>query len=149
MSKDFSALAKSLKGDLIEPSHTDYEAALRRWNPLAERRAAAVVFVKDAEDVSLVLKHAKQNEIPVAVRSGGHNIGGASSVEGGLVIDLSRHVTSIKVDKDRKVAFVGGGALWSSIDEATMEHGLAAVGATINDVAAFVVLEMLELILSS
>jgi FAD/FMN-containing dehydrogenase len=48
------------------------------------------------------------------------------------VIDLSRHVNRVKVDAENKLAYVGGGALWSDFDQATIKHGLAGVGGTVN-----------------
>jgi FAD/FMN-containing dehydrogenase len=91
-----------------------------------------VAFVKDAEDVSLALKFAISNGIPIAVKCGGHNPSGSSSVEGGLVVDLSRHLGGVTVEAAEKIAYVGGGALWKAVDEATIVHGLAVPGGTNN-----------------
>ncbi|KAF8883985.1 hypothetical protein BD779DRAFT_1674294 [Infundibulicybe gibba] len=122
----------SFRGDWITPDHPDYSKAIARWAANAERRAAAVAFVKDAEDVSVVLKHAQANAIPISIRGGGHSVSGASSVENGIVIDLSRHLAGVRIDAEKKLAYVGGGALWESVDKASIEHGLATVAGTVN-----------------
>ncbi|KAF8883989.1 FAD-binding domain-containing protein [Infundibulicybe gibba] len=122
----------SFRGDWITPEHPEYPKAIARWAINAERRAAAVAFVKDAQDVSRVLKHAQDHGIPISIRGGGHSAAGASSVEDGIVIDLSRHLAGVRVDVEKKLAYVGGGALWESVDKAGIEHGLATVAGTVN-----------------
>jgi FAD/FMN-containing dehydrogenase len=92
------------------------------------------VFVKDAEDVALAINYAKASSTPLAVRGGGHSASGASSCEGGIVIDLSRYLKDTKVDPEAKLPYVGGGAIWETVDKAAIEHGLAAVAGTINHV---------------
>lgn len=124
----------SFSGDWITPDHPDYTASIARWAANTERRALAVAFVKNAPDVALVLAHAKAHRLPFAIRGGGHSAGGASSCEGGLVIDLSRHLGGCTVDPEKRLAYVGGGALWEAVDRAAIVHGLATVAGTINHV---------------
>ena len=83
-------LASSLKGRVIAPLHTDYDAL--RAVPLGnfDRRPAAVIRVANAADVAATLNFARATGLAVAVRSGGHSIGGHSGCDGGLVIDLSQ-----------------------------------------------------------
>ena len=123
-------------GDWVTPDHPDYSKAIARWAANAERRAKVVAFVKSNQDVVTVLKYAKQQNLPVAVRGGGHSPAGASSIENGIVIDLSRHFSSVRVDPTAKLAYVGGGAIWESVDKATIEHGLATVAGTVNHVSS-------------
>jgi FAD/FMN-containing dehydrogenase len=66
---------------------------------------------------------------------GGHNPSGASSTNGGLVIDLSKYLDQVKVDVEARIAHVGGGALWSDVDAATCPFGLATVGGTVSEVS--------------
>ena len=129
---DFTTFSKAFKGDIVTSSDPDYAAAIARWASNASRNAKIVAFVKDAEDVSLAVKFVVANKLPLAIKGGGHSPSGASSSEGGLVIDLSRHVNGVKVDAENKLAYVGGGALWSDFDQATIKHGLAGVGGTVN-----------------
>lgn len=132
---DLTPLKKLLKGDLVLPSDDGYDAAIARWAKNSQRKAAGVAFVKDSEDASTTVKHAVEHKIPIAIKGGGHSPSASSSSEGGLVIDLSRYLTSAIVDPEKKVAYVGGGAVWKAVDEAVMKHGLATVGGTVNHVS--------------
>lgn len=71
----------------------------------------------------------------VLMQGGGHNPSGASSTDGGLVIDLSRFMNTATCDPDIQVVTVGGGALWADVDEATIAHGLATVCGTVSHVS--------------
>jgi FAD/FMN-containing dehydrogenase len=123
---------ESFTGDWVTPDHPNYSKALARWAANSERRAAAVAFVKNAQDVAIVLNHAKQHKSLIAVRGGGHSASGASSIEGGIVIDLSRYIADVTVDPAEKLAYVGGGAIWETVDKTAIKHGLAAVAGTVN-----------------
>jgi len=131
---DFQTFKSTFKGDLVTPTDPDYAKAIARWAVNAERRAEVVAFVKDPADVALAIKYATTNKLPIAIRGGGHSAGGASSSEGGLVIDLSRYLTTVTVDAEKKLAYAGGGALWEAIDKACIAHGLATVAGTVNHV---------------
>ena len=126
----------SFAGDWITPDHSDYPKAIARWAANAERRAKVVAYVKSAQDVAVVLRYAKQQNIPLTVRGGGHSAAGSSSIENGIVIDLSRYISSVRVDPTAKLAYVGGGAIWESVDKAAIEHGLATVAGTVNHVSS-------------
>ena len=130
---DLQSFKQSFKGDVVTPSDADYSEAIARWAANTERKAQVVAFVKDAQDVALALKYARQNNLPIAIKCGGHSPGGGSSTEG-LVIDLSRHLNTVRVDPEQKLAYVGGGALWEQVDKAAIEHELATVAGTVNDV---------------
>ena len=131
---DFNAFRHSIKGDIVTPSDPGYEDAIKRWATNATRRAKFVVFVRDANDVATALKYAKASGTPIAIRGGGHSPAGTSSTETGMVIDLSRYLTNVKIDPEQKKAYVQGGALWAQVDEAAGEHELATVGGTVNHV---------------
>ncbi|VDB97548.1 unnamed protein product [Peniophora sp. CBMAI 1063] len=129
---DFAAFKTSFKGDIVTPEDPDYEQALTRWAANARRRAAVVAFVRDEEDIALAIKYARSNSLPIAIRGGGHNPAGSSSSEGGLVIDLSRHLASVRVDAEKKLAYADGGALWRTFNNETMKYGLATTGGTVS-----------------
>jgi hypothetical protein len=130
----FAELKSAFKGDLVTPTDPDYPQAISRWAKNAARKAKLVAFVKDEEDVSLTLKYIKDTGLPFTVRGGAHSVSGASSCEGGVVIDLSRHLNRVRVDPERKLAYVGGGAQGQDVDKAAIEYGLAGVVGTANDV---------------
>lgn len=128
----YDALKSSFKGDLVTASDADYEKAISRWAAGSVRKAKIVAFVKDEADVGLAFKYAACEKLPLAIRGGGHSFSGASSVEDGLVVDLSRYMNGVTVDSEKKLAYVGGGALWEAVDKTAIEHGLATVGGTVN-----------------
>ena len=133
-----AALSKSgFLGDLVIPGDPDYVASLRRFAKNAQKNAGLVAFVQSAEDISRVIKFIKAQAlqgsmIPVVIRGGGHSTSGASSTEGGIVIDLSRYLKTVKVDVEKKLGYVGGGATWADVDFETIKHGLATVAGKVN-----------------
>ncbi|TCD68008.1 hypothetical protein EIP91_011677 [Steccherinum ochraceum] len=129
---DFASFKKSFSGQLVTPTDPGYEAAIARWAKNSIRRARLVAFVKTPQDVAATLKYAKAAGLRVAIRGGGHSPVGASSSEDGVVIDLSRFLNGVTVDPRKKLAYVGGGALWRDVNEATIKHGLVTVAGTIN-----------------
>lgn len=131
-----SSQPESFTGDWITPDHPRYTEAIARWAANAERRAKAIAFVKSAQDVATVLKYANQYKLPIAIRGGGHSTSGASSVEDGIVIDLSRYLSGVRVDPAEKLAYVGGGAIWETVDKTAIEHGLATVAGTVSHVSS-------------
>jgi FAD/FMN-containing dehydrogenase len=122
----------SYSGDWITPGHPEYGKAIARWAINAERHAKVVAFVKDVDDIVLTLKYAQKQGLPLAVRGGSHRASGVSSAEGGIVIDLSQYIAGATVDPAKKLIYVGGGAVWETVDKASIEHGLATVGGTVN-----------------
>jgi FAD binding domain len=134
---NMSSQPESFSGDWITASHPGYSEAIARWAANAQRRATAVAFVKSAQDVAIVLSHAKQHKLLIAIRGGGHSPSGASSIEGGIVVDLSRYLSDVRVDPVEKLAYVGGGAIWATVDKTAIEHGLATVAGTVNHVSPF------------
>ncbi len=137
MSNNFEAFKAVFQGDIVTADSSDYEAAIARWAANATRRAKYVVFVKSAGDITVALKFAKDEGLPIAIRGGGHSTAGASSQEGGLIIDLSRHLNVVRIDAEAKRAYIGGGAIWETVDKAAIVHGLASVAGADNTVCTF------------
>jgi FAD/FMN-containing dehydrogenase len=110
--------------DVVTPRDPSYEEARRIWNGSIDRRPALIARPADAEEVARALAYARAEGLAVAVRCGGHSVPGHSSVEGGLVIDLSAHLGGVEVDPGTRRVRVGGGALLGALDRATQQHGL-------------------------
>jgi FAD/FMN-containing dehydrogenase len=113
-----------LRGRLIEPSDLDYEAARKVYNGMIDRRPRLIAQCMDAADVMAAVNFAREQQLPLAVRGGGHNGPGLGTVDDGLVIDLSQ-MKGVRVDPANRTARVAGGALWGEVDHATHPFGLA------------------------
>jgi FAD/FMN-containing dehydrogenase len=111
-------------GEVVLPTDAGYDAARAVWNGTVDRRPAIVVRPTDASDVASALRFAREEELVVAVRGGGHSIPGHSTCDDGIVIDLSR-MRGVSVDPEARTARVNGGALLGELDEAAQEFGLA------------------------
>jgi FAD/FMN-containing dehydrogenase len=124
-------LAQQLQGELIRPGDAGYDAARRVWNGMFDRRPAAIAQVEGAVDVVAVVDYARETGTELAVRGGGHSSAGHSTVEGGVVLDLSR-MRGVWVDPKAKVAYAQAGALWGDVDRETQAHGLAVPGGQVS-----------------
>ena len=119
-----AAFRSSLRGELIEPGDSSYEAARKVYNAMIERRPRLIARCADVADVMAAVKFAREQRLLVAIRGGGHNAGGLGVCDGGLVIDLSP-MSHVQVDPKKKTVMVGAGALWRDVDHATHAFGLA------------------------
>ncbi len=124
-----SELAETVSGDVIRPGDEAYESARSVWNGMIDRRPALIVRCTTAADVTASLAFARQHGLPVTVRGGGHSVAGRSIADDALLIDLGP-MNGVEVDRDRRVARVGAGAVGADLDAATQEHGLATTGGT-------------------
>ena len=110
-------------GQVIRPADPEYDAARAVWNGMVDRRPALVVRPTGPDDVVTALRHARERDLVVAVRCGGHSIPGHSTCDDGIVIDLSR-MRGATVDPERGTAVCAGGALLAELDEAAQSVGL-------------------------
>jgi FAD/FMN-containing dehydrogenase len=107
-------------------------AAREVFNVMHRSSPDVVASCATTEDVVAAVNRAREENLRVAVRGGGHSIAGLSAIEGGMLIDLAP-MNGVEVDAERRIATVGGGALWSDLDGATQQHGLAVPGGVISD----------------
>ncbi|KAI8950366.1 hypothetical protein F4801DRAFT_549354 [Xylaria longipes] len=129
---DYTTLRKELvNSTLLLPGDDGFDESLHRWSTLAERRSAAVALLQTVEDISTTIKWAVSAGVPIAVRGGGHATSGSSSIKDGLVVDLSK-MRRTSVDVQHRTILCEGGCIWEDVDMAGAEHGLAAVGGTVN-----------------
>jgi len=126
-----AALARQLRGAILQPGDAAYAVARRVWNGAIERRPAAIVRCEDAEDVAIAVRLAAEHDTPVTVRGGGHNVAGRAVADGALLIDLAR-MRTVTVDAAGRTAVAQGGALWHDLDLASAAHGLATTGGMIS-----------------
>jgi hypothetical protein len=117
-------LKARLRGELIKPTDNGYDAARKVYNAMIDRRPSLIVRCTDVADVIAAVNFARDNNLLLAVRSGGHNAAGLGVCDGGLVIDLS-HMRGIRVDPAARTVRVEGGCTWGDVDHATHAFGLA------------------------
>jgi FAD/FMN-containing dehydrogenase len=113
-----------LRGEFIQPGDPDYDEARKVYNGMIDKRPRMIVRCADVADVISCVNLARDNEVLLAVRGGGHNGGGLGVADDGLVIDLSE-MRSVRVDPDAQTVRVEGGATWGDVDHATHAFGLA------------------------
>ncbi len=122
--ESIAAFTNEVRGDLIQPGHQDYEDARHIWNALVDKHPGAILKCRGTADVVAAVKFARANDVVVAVRGGGHNVGGRALCDDGLVIDLSL-MRGVHVDPARQIVRVQGGATLGDVDRETHVHGLA------------------------
>ncbi len=118
-----STFRETFGGEIVLPDDQGYDQARAVWNGMTDRRPALVVRPTGVDDVVSALRFAREGELVVAVRCGGHSIPGLSTCDDGMVIDLSR-MRSVEVDPEQRTARISGGSLLADLDGAAQEHGL-------------------------
>jgi hypothetical protein len=124
-------LSGSFRGELLLPANSGYDAARRIWNGAIDRRPACIARCTGVADVVAAVRFAREHDLEIAVRGGGHNVAGTAVCDDGLVIDLSA-LRAVWVDPAARTAWVQGGALWGDVDRETQAHGLATTGGIVS-----------------
>src|SRR3954454_1481087 len=117
-------MATALVGDVIWPADDKYDASRALFNAMIDRRPLAILRCQNPSDVRRGMAYARSNDLPLAVKGGGHNVAGNAVCDDGLVLDLSPMKT-VLVDPAQRTARAGAGLLLGELDRSTQEHGLA------------------------
>jgi FAD/FMN-containing dehydrogenase len=123
-SEAIEAFAAEIAGNVIKPGDAEYKSARRIWNGIIDKHPGLIVRCVGTADVQRAVRFARENDILVAVRGGGHNVAGRALCDDGIVIDLSL-MRGVFVDPDAKTVRVQGGAMLGDVDRETALHGLA------------------------
>lgn len=113
-----------LRASLIGQDHPDYDAARTLYNAMIDKRPRWIVPCAEVADVVAAVNHARDKQLLVAIRGGGHNGPGFGSCDGGMVIDMSP-MKRIDIDPATRTVHVEAGCTQGDVDRATSEHGLA------------------------
>ncbi|MFC6767482.1 FAD-binding oxidoreductase [Natrinema soli] len=119
-------------GNLIRVGDADYDNARLVWNGMIDKRPSLIARCRGVTDIISSVGFARENDLPVAVRGGGHNVAGTAVCDDGLVIDLSE-MRSVRVDPDARTAWVQAGATWADVDHETQAFGLATPGGAVSE----------------
>jgi len=124
-------VATSIRGDVLKPTDRGY-GEKPVFNAMHQRRPALIVRCTGTADVVDAVKFARQHNLLVAVRGGGHSVAGHSSCDNGIVIDLTR-MRGVDVDPESRSARVQGGAVWGDVDRETQAFGLVVPGGIVSE----------------
>jgi FAD/FMN-containing dehydrogenase len=119
------------RGRLISADHADFDIARAVWNGAIDRRPRLIARCIGTADVVAAVRFARDHDLEIAVRGGGHNVAGTAVCDQGIVIDLSA-MRAVRVDPVTRRAWVQGGALWGDVDRETQAHGLATTGGIVS-----------------
>jgi hypothetical protein len=129
--RSVEAFAASIGGGGLRPGDVDFDAARQVWNAMIDRVPAIIARCIDAADVIRAVNFAREQDLLVSVRGGGHSAAGTAVCEGGLMIDLSP-MKSVYVDPVKKIARAEPGVTWGEFDHATQAYNLATTGGVIS-----------------
>jgi FAD/FMN-containing dehydrogenase len=122
--KKIAEFGASLRGELLQAGDAEYESARKVYNGMIDKRPGVIARCVDVADVVTAVNFARENDVLVSVRGGGHNAGGLGIADGALTIDLSP-IKYTHVDTAAKTVRVGGGSTWGDVDHAAHPYGLA------------------------
>ncbi len=132
MSNAIEELGNKIDGEILVSGQDGYDGARAVWNAMIDRKPALIARCKNADDVVKTVIYARDHNLPVSIRGGGHNVAGHAVCDDGVMIDLSQ-MRSVQVDADNRRARVEGGATWGDVDSETQKFGLATPGGLISD----------------
>ena len=126
------ALKAKLRGPVLLPVNDDYDEARTVWNAMIDRRPSFIVRCAGVSDVIQSVNFAREHNLLLAVRAGGHSFAGNAICDGGIVIDLSQ-MQGVRVDPAKRTVRAEPGVLWIDFDRETQAFGLATTGGTNSD----------------
>ena len=118
-------LKAAVRGRIIDPTDKDYDDARKVYNAMIDKKPRLIVRCVDVADVIASVNFARENNVLLAIRCGGHNAGGLGIADDALVIDLAQ-IKYTRVDPAARTVTVGGGSTWGDVDHATHAFGMAS-----------------------
>jgi FAD/FMN-containing dehydrogenase len=128
---EVESLRNGLRGDLLRPGDPGYDDARKLYNGIIDKRPALIARCLSVDDIVHCVNFAREHDIELSVRGGGHGVAGKALCDNGLVIDLSR-MRGVKIDPGSKRALVEPGARWKELDSEAQRYGLATTGGRVS-----------------
>jgi len=125
------AFSDQLRGEVLQPEDGGYDEARTVWNGMIDKEPAVIARCTGAADVIAAVNFARDLDLLLAVKGGGHNIAGNAVCDDGVMIDLSP-MNDVRVDPETQTARVGGGATWGDFDHEAQSFGLATTGGIVS-----------------
>jgi FAD/FMN-containing dehydrogenase len=119
------------EGRGLVPDDADYDASRRLWNGVIDRKPAVIARCSDAAQVADAVRFAREADLEIAIRGGGHNFAGNADCNGGMMIHLG-DMNGVAVDAAGRRVTCGGGATWGDVDAATQKYALATPGGVVS-----------------
>jgi FAD/FMN-containing dehydrogenase len=121
------ALRSQLKGGVILPGNAQYDVSREIWNRCFDRRPGVIVRCTAADDVIAGVRFAREHNLEIAIKGGGHHAAGHASTDGGVLLDLGG-LRAIEVNPEQRIAVGQAGLTWAHFDQVTQAFGLACTG---------------------
>ena len=130
-SPDLARLRRGFDGQVLLPDEPGYHQARQVWNAMVDRQPAVIARCASPADVAAAIGFARAQELEIGVRCGGHSVLGISVPDAGLMLDLTP-LRTVRVDPERRRAWVAGGALLGDLDRAAQAYGLATTAGNVS-----------------
>ena len=125
------AFREQFRGEMLTPGDAGYDDSRRLWNGMHDRKPSLIARCTGTADVVAAVNLARENDLLLSVRGGGHNVAGFGAADDGLMIDLSP-MRGVVVDPARKVVRAQGGCQWGDVDRETQLHAMVTPGGEIS-----------------
>ena len=122
---------EAMKGPVMLSEHPGYESARKVWNGMHDKHPALIAQCLNTQDIRHTVDFARDHDLLLAVRGGGHSWPGKSTCDGGVMLDLSQ-MTNVDVDIDSQTAWCDGGALLGNLDDAALAQGLVTTAGVVS-----------------
>jgi FAD/FMN-containing dehydrogenase len=124
LNETIETLKTDVKGQIVLPADPNYDEVRTIWNATIDRRPAAIVQCVEAADIPPAIAFARKHKLEISIRGGGHHIAGNALSDNGVTIDLST-MKNVRIDAQKRRAYVEPGATLADFDRAAQAHGLA------------------------
>jgi hypothetical protein len=128
MIREFGA---AMSGPVMLSEDPGYESARKVWNGMHDKHPALIAQCQNTQDIQHTVDFARDHNLLLAVRGGGHSWPGKSTCDGGVMLDLSQ-MTNVDIDTDSQTAWCDGGALLGNLDDATLAQGLVTTAGVVS-----------------